>query len=373
MKIAFVYDRVNKFGGAERVLLALHTLWPDAPLYTSVYDFEKAPWARSLRIIPSVLQKMPLPKHRHERYPYLMPLAFESFSFEEYDIVLSITSAEAKSIITKPQTLHLCYQLTPTRYLWNDHYEYQQSAKTAVGSLMSAFVFPLQSVMRIWDAVVCSRPDSYIAISQTVSNRLKKYYHVSSKVIYPPVDVEFFQPITDKRGTFFLAVGRLVPTKRFDIIIHAFNRLGWPLKIIGQGIQESELRKMAGSNIEFLGGNLTDWELLSYYQGCHALLVAGEEDFGLVGLEAMACGKPIIAYGGGGLSEIIQQNKTGILFYPQTSLALYNVLLGFTNQVFSPEVCRRRAMQFSQKLFKERFRKLVSQLFADHCQKISQL
>jgi len=372
MRVALVYDRVNKIGGAERVLEALHEIFPDAPLYTAVYNPETAPWAKKFKVIPSFLQKFPLAKSRHEVFPYLMPMAFESFSsrggpafggnFDEYDIVISVTSEAAKGILTKPQTFHLCYCLTPTRYLWSGYQEY---FRTSVFKLFSS---PLVAYLRHWDKIACERPDVYLAISEKVKKRIKKYYGRDSEILYPPVDLKKFQIPNSKSQTnskfkiqnskYFLVVSRLVSYKRIDLVIEAFNQLGLPLKIIGKGIQEIMLKRMAKKNIQFLG-QLTDEQLLSYYQNCQALIFPQEEDFGLVPLEAQACGKPVIAFGGGGALETIIEGKTGEFFSPQTSKALIKVVKNFKPEKYLPEDCRQQAEKFGKEIFKKKFKEFV--------------
>lgn len=368
MNIALVYDRVNKFGGAERLLSTLHKIWPEAPLYTAVYEAKKAPWSKRFKVVPSFLQGWPIPKDQHEFYPFLMPFAFESFSFDAFDIVISVTSAEAKGVITKPGTLHICYQLTPTRYLWSDHTEYRQrySAGPFVNAIKSC-VLPFQSVFRFWDSVAAKRPDYYIAISETVAARIKKYYQQEAVVMYPPVDTDFFQPDPKRsNGQYFLTVARFVPMKRVDLVISVFNELGWSLKIIGSGKEEKNLRLLAKNNIEFLGGNLTDNELLSYYQGCQALVVAGAEDFGLVGLEALACGRPVIAYKSGGLTEIVLSDKIGKLFYPQTKSALRDAVVEVKKKSYSQQLCRKRAAEFGEEVFMREFKRMIEQYALKH-------
>lgn len=182
MKVALVYDRVNKFGGAERVLLALHEIWPKAPLYTSVYDKKAAPWANVFEVRTSFLQKLPLPKNEHELYPFLMGIAFESFNFDEFDLVISVTHEFAKAIITKPKTFHLCYCLTPTSYLWSG-YENYFHPKPGWFKFLSK---PLINYLRWYDKIIAHRPDKYVAISKTVQERIKKIYNQESEVIYPP-------------------------------------------------------------------------------------------------------------------------------------------------------------------------------------------
>jgi len=355
MKVALVYDRVNKFGGAERVLLALHKIWPEAPLYTSVYNSKSASWANVFKVIPSFLQNFPLAKTNHEIYALLMPLAFESFNFDEYDLVVSVTSEAAKGIITKPKTLHLCYCLTPTRYLWSGYEEYFNSS-------LSLIAEPWANDLKKWDLIASERPDDYLAISETVGNRIKKYYQRESEIIYPPVDTKKFQiPKYKIQNTkYFLVVSRLVKYKKVDLAIEAFNELGWKLKIVGTGREARKLKKMAKENIEFLG-QLTDKELLSYYQNCQAVIFSQEEDFGIVPLESQACGKPVIAFFAGGAKETVSEGKTGLFFKEQTKSSLIKILKRFRPNNFKSIVCRKQAEKFSQEKFIIKFKKKVEE------------
>lgn len=361
MKVALVYDRVNKIGGAERVLGALHEIWPEAPLYTTVYNPKTAPWADDFVVIPSFLQKFPLARTNHELYPWLAPLAFESFNFDDYDVVISVTSAEANGVITKPGTLHLCYCLTPTRYLWSHHEEYFKNR------LLRFLGKPIVSYLRSWDKIAAQRPDIYLAISKHVQKRMKKYYKRESEIIYPPVDVKkwkmggerggIYREGTDKEG-YFLVVSRLVPYKKVDIAVKAFNKLGLPLKIVGIGSQMGKLKKMASDNVEFVG-QLTDEALLGYYQRCTAVVFPQEEDFGIVPLEAAACGKPVIAYGVGGALETVIKGVTGEFFKYQTVKSLMTAVVGFKPGKYKPEDCRRQAEKFGVEVFKKKFEDLV--------------
>ncbi len=374
MKVALVYDRVNKWGGAERVLLTLHEMFPQAPLYTSVYEPTSAKWANVFpQVYTSFLQGLTLRGWRahHEWLAPLMPLAFEQFFFDEYDLVISVTSEAAKGIITKPKTLHVCLCLTPTRYLWSGYEDYFKSKWLKVLSK------PVVNYLRTWDKIASTRPDVYIAISKEVQKRIKKYYGRESEVIYPPIwrlgrvrkfssqqlrtsssiiasgaeqgaDSENFVP--SPRHDYFLIVSRLVPYKRIDIAIEAFNILGWPLKIIGTGVEQTRLKKMAKSNIDFLQ-NLTDGELVSYYENCRALIVPGAEDFGLAILEAQSVGRPVIAFKAGGALETVVEGKTGKFFTPQAKEALTKVLKDFNNKDYRQEDCIKNAQKFSKERF----------------------
>lgn len=354
MKVALVYDRVTKWGGAERVLEVLHELFPDAPLFTSIYDAKRAPWAKVFEVKTSFLQNLPI-SFRHEYYPFFMPIAFESFSFDDFDLVISITSEAAKGIITKPKTIHVCYCLTPTRYLWSGFDEYFNS------SIFRFFLKPVIVYLRKWDVIAARRPDYYIAISKEVQGRIKKYYDRESKVIYPSVEILDANHKISNTG-FFLVVSRLVPYKRIDVAIEACNILKLPLKIIGTGFEEKKLKSLAGPTVEFLG-NLTDSELVGYYKSCRALIFPGNEDFGLTMIEAQAYGKPVIAFRGGGALEIIREGKTGLFFNTQTVDACQQALQIFEREIFLSSECMQNAEQFSSRRFKKEFLGEIKKIF----------
>lgn len=360
MKVALIYDRVNKWGGAEKVLLALHKIWPEAPLYTSVYNQSTTPWAKIMEVRTSFIQNLPVPKYGHEFYPFLMGLAFETFNFDEFDVVISVTSEFGKAIITKPKTLHLCYCLNPTGYLWSGYDQYFSSKS----ELYRKLTMPVIKYLRRYDQIVCHRPDKYVAISKTVSERIKKYYDLESDVVYPPVDIRKLRITNDglrmKEEDFYLIVSRLVPNKRIDIAIEAFNKLGLKLKIVGVGKEESRLKRMAKNNIEFLG-NLTDERLSQYYSNCRALIVPAEEDFGIVAVEAQSFGRPVLAYRVGGSLETIVENKTGWFFDQLTAESLKNKLLTIKPENIDSFECAENAEQFGKKQFLKQFKKLVEE------------
>lgn len=355
MRVAIVYDRVNKWGGAERLLLALNKIFPKAPLYTSVYNPDTAIWAKAFpKVIPSFLQKFPFAKKYHQIYAPLMPIAFESFDFSKYDLVISVTSESAKGIITGPNTKHVCIMLTPTRYLWSGYSEYFKN------DFLRILSYPIVSYLRYWDKKASSRPDKIISISKEVAKRVKKYYGRKSIVIYPPMFLSSSKKTIkgDSRSSngpkisdYFLIVSRLVPYKRVDLAIKVFNKLGLPLVIVGKGSEFGKLKKMAKPNILFLG-TLTDSELVKYYRKSIALIFAGKEDFGLTVLEAQSFGKPVIAFGAGGAKETILEKKTGVFFYPQTEKRLEEAVLTFKKKKFNKENAKKQAKKFSFKIFK---------------------
>lgn len=371
MRLSLVYDRVNKWGGAERVLLALHEIWPQAPLYTAVYNPKTASWASVFRVKSSFLQYFPFAKSRHELYPMFTPLAFESFDFSSYDVVLSVTSAEAKGIITKPNTLHICYCLTPTRYLWSGYQDYLNEPGAGFFNPVARIIMKiLFSPLRRWDYISSNRPDKFIAISKTVQKRIKKYYQQEASVIYPPVDAEIFKPSSSPlklKEDYFLVVSRLVPYKKIDYVITVFNKLGWRLKIIGTGIDERRLKSLANRNIEFISNNLTDEKLCCYYQNCRALIFPGEEDFGLTSVEAQSCGKPVIGIGQGGVSETIIAGQTGETYATPDKDSLTSALKKFSKKKYSISLCRRNAIRFSKIQFQQQMKTVVIEYWKNFC------
>lgn len=356
MKTALVYDRVNKWGGAERVLLALHGLFPDASLYTAVYNPETAPWAEVFpKVIPSFLQNFPFAKTRHDLYAPLMPLAFESFDFSDYDLVVSVTSEAAKGIITKHRTRHICYCLTPTRYLWS---HYQDYFHTPLRRFVST---PLVTYLRHWDKLAAHRPDVMVGISKNVAGRIKKHYGREVEVVYPSVDLNAKRKTQNgKNGEYFLVVSRLVPYKKVELVIECFNRLKWPLVVVGTGSEEEKLKKMAEENISFVG-HVGDEELAEHYANCRALIFPQEEDFGLTPLEAQSFGKPVIAYKAGGALETIIDGETGIFFEKQTVDSLEKAMRKFNKMQFDKKSCINNATRFNKENFCKEFVKLVKQ------------
>lgn len=355
MRVAIVYDRVNKWGGAERVLLTLHEMFPDAPLFTSIYNPQKAPWAKVFpKVVPSFLQKLPIKKH--ELLAPLMPIAFESFDMTRMDLVISVTSEAAKGIITKPGTKHICYCLTPTRYLWSGYKDYFKS------SIFKSITKPVVSYLRKWDKTAASRPDTMIAISTEVQKRIKKYYGRDSRVVYPPVfkfktqKAKFKNEIQNSK--FFLIVSRLVPYKRVDLAVEAFNKLGLPLVIVGTGSQEKKLRKIAKANIKF-AGYLTDEELVGYYQKAEALVVPQREDFGLVAVEAQSFGVPVIAYKAGGALDTVIEGVTGRFFDHQSVESLTGAIKESDKNDYNKKAVKNNAEKFSKERFKREFLKLI--------------
>ena len=351
MKVAIVYDRVNKIGGAERVLESLRELFPKSVLYTSVYNKNKTPWAKKFIVKTSYLQKIPILNLRHEFIPYLMPFAFESFNFEGFDLVISVTSEASKGVLVPPNIPHVCICLTPTRYLWSGYKEYFKNP------ILKFVTFPLVWYLRKWDLTAATRPDEMIAISNNISRRIKKYYKRTTEVIYPPSDRLFKKTKTSRikppEKNYFLVVSRLVDYKRIDLAVKACKKLGLPLVVIGEGDGYERLDAISGETIIFKG-RVSDEMLISYYRNCRALLFPGEEDFGITMVEVQLAGKPVIAYKAGGAVEIVRDGRTGIFFESQTVQALSNVLIKFNDSRYNVEDCRKNAKLFSEVIFKNK-------------------
>ncbi len=351
MKVALIYDRINKWGGAERLLLALLKIFPNADLFTSVYNSKKTPWAKSFKKIQtSFLQNFPLAPSLHEFYAPFMPLAFESFSFDDYDLVISVTSESAKGVITKPKTKHICFCLTPTRYLWSGYETYFRNF------LFRFLSKPIVSYLRTWDKIAAQRPDYYFAVSGEVQKRIKKYYGKDSKVLYPPLVLKG-NNIKTQSGKYFLIVSRLVPYKKIDLAIRACNKLNIPLKIVGTGSQERYLKMISNKNVEFLGF-VDDSELADLYAGCKALIFPGIEDFGTVMIEAQSFGKPVVAFKGGGALEIVKKG-TGEFFDNQNVESLVNLLEKWDDKRYNSSLCIENSKRFSYDSFKKKFLKTI--------------
>lgn len=350
MKVALVHDWLTNFAGAEQVLLALHEMYPEAPIYTTSFNVEKCAAFREADVRTSFIQKLPWGKTKHQLFLPVMPLAFESFDMSEYDVVISITTACAKGIITKPGTLHICYCNSPMRYAWEGSQDYIQ--KSSFGGLLKKLVIPpLIAYMRIWDRASADRVDVFIGNSKTVARRIKKYYHRDSTVIYPPVNLKNYQ-VTDGDKRYYFFVSRHVPYKRTDLVVGAFNELGLPVIIAGTGPEVARLKKIAKENVRFVGYQNQE-KLSQLYTGCKAFIFPPLEDFGIVPVEAMACGRPVIAYGVGGATETVVDGKTGILFPEQTVASLVAAVRKFEEMSFDPVEIRAHAMGFDVERFKK--------------------
>lgn len=359
MRIALVHDYLVQYGGAERVLESFCELYPYAPVYTLLYDKDAMHGKFSdKRIYTSFLQKLPFAKRQHRLFPPLMPSAIEQFDFSPYDIVLSDSSSFAKGIITPPHTTHICYMHTPMRYAWDDCQRYTQEFHFP--SLIKKFVPFAMNAIRVWDRASADRPDKIVANSTFVADRIKKYYRRDADVIHPPVSTEKFF-VSEKQEAYFLMVGRLIAYKRHDIVIRAFNKLKLPLKIIGRGPESGRLQRIAGPTIEFLG-RASDAELAKYYSRCRAFLFPQEEDFGIVAIEALASGRPVIAYRGGDIPRHVTEGETGIFFDEQNVDAIVGAVQKFQGSRFDAQKIREASLKFDKKIFQENIKQYVEKV-----------
>lgn len=365
MKTALVHDDLVQSGGAERVAAIFHALYPDAPLYTAIYDPRTTlPAFADADIRTSFLQRSPIASRRLHKLalPYF-PAAFEEFDFTGYDLVLSSSSRFAKGVITGPETCHICYCHTPARFVWRPH-DYLKQSRSA--RLLAPLMRGMMSKLRAWDLESAQRVDYFLANSYNVARRIRKYYRRDATVIYPPVETSRYQPVAQAEvGDHFLVVSRLIGYKRVDLVIDACNRLGASLRIVGDGPELAALRKKAGPSTRFLG-RLSDTQVADEYARCRALVFAGEEDFGLTPLEAMASGRPVVAYGAGGALESVVEGKTGLFFAEQSSDALAAALTAIGQMTFDPDTLRAHAMRFDIAVFEQRLREFVAAALDEH-------
>ncbi len=356
MKVALVHDHLIQEGGAEQVLQILQEIFPQAPTYTLLYDQEKlGNLFKDKDIRTSFLQNWPGALRHYQWFLPLMPTATESYNLMDYDVVLSSSSAMAKGVITRSNTLHFCYCHTPTRYLWSDTHRYIDELK--YNRLIKKIIPLILTRLRIWDQLAAKRVDYFIANSKNVAARIKKYYRRDSIVIHPPINTTRFQ-ISDNLGKYFLTGGRLVAYKKFDLTIQAFNRLGIPLKIFGIGPEEHKLRSLAKSNIEFLGKISTE-ELPKIYSQAIAFIHPQIEDFGITAIESMASGRPVIAFSAGGACETVVEKKTGKFFDEQTWEALADTIVRFKPEDYNPKIIKSYTEQFSVDRFKQEITNLI--------------
>ena len=335
------------------MLEALHEIWPEAPVYTSVYLPEAMPPAyRKWDIRTSFMQRLPGLRRHFRKYLPLFPLAFEQMDLSGYDLVLDNSSAFSYGVVTRPETLHLSYCLTPARFLWGYHdYIRREALGTAAQLALAPFIAPL----RAWDRLAADRVDHFATTAEYVRARIRKHYRRDAAVIPAPVDCSRFAVSTDPPGDYFLSVSRLAPYRRIDLAVEACRRIGARLKVVGAGRDRDRLERLAGGDprIEFLG-RVPDAEVRDLWAGCRAYLVPGEEDFGIAPLEANAAGRPVVAYAAGGALETVIEDETGVFFREQTVDALAEALARLDPAAFDPARLRAHAEQYDVPVFKER-------------------
>lgn len=368
MKIALVHDYLAQDGGAERVLQAFHDIWPEAPIFVLFHDKKKMPRFTKMDIRESFISKLPYGRTHYQWFLPFMPVATERHNLHDFDAVLSSTSAFAKGVLTRPETLHISYCHTPTRYLWTDTHEYIADLK--YNAIIKSVLPRLIHRMRMWDKMSTDRVDQFIANSDTVRQRIQKYYRRESDIIYPPVDTKNFF-ISNIIGDYFVSGGRLVKYKRFDLIVEVFNRLRYPMKIFGDGPELESLKNKALPNIEFLG-RISDLEKANLLSKAKAFIHPQIEDLGITPIESMASGRPVIAYPVGGAGETIIPGVTGLFFKDQTWESLLDVVLNFDENEWDSKIIKQHAEKFSLSLFKERIKNYVGVKYEKFKQDLSQ-
>ena len=365
MKVAIIHYWFISPRGGEKVIEELCSLFPSADIYTLVLDqFFLNSFLKNKTIITSFINKIPFSKRLYKFLLPLMPLALEQFDLQDYDIVISSESGPAKGVLTSSHTLHICYCHTPMRYVWDMYHDYM----SASGKIQRFFMAPILHYLRIWDRLSADRVDHFVANSANVAQRIAKHYRRPADVVYPPVATDDFY-ISAQHDDFYLFVGQLVGYKRADLAVKAFTRSGRRLVVIGEGEEMRKLLAMAGRNVEFLGRQ--SFKVLRFhYSRCQALVFPGEEDFGIVPLEAMASGRPVIAFGKGGALETVVDGSTGVFFHQQTEDSLLDAVERFEGMKsqFVPGEIRAHACQFDRERFKSEMSKIIeTQLRAHAC------
>ena len=365
MRTAIVYDWIDSWGGAERILIELNKLFPDAHWYTSTVNLEKATWAAKLNITPSFIQKLPSWIRNHRlRALVLYPFAFESFDFSSYDLVISVTSGFAKGVITRPETKHLCIMLTPMRFLWG---EYQEKY---ISNMMKFFLSPYIAYLKKWDTISAHRPDRYVAISETVQKRIKNVYAKSSDVVYPPFDIEYWKSVKPKHvenlpKEYFLIVSRVERYKKVDLALESVQKIGKHLVIVGKGSQIGTLKSISKPAHSTFLNDISDEKLAYLYSQAQAFIMPQEEDFGYTSLEAQFFGCPVIAFNKGGATETIIEGKTGIFFKKQTVESLTQTLeeygsIGYNLRGKTKINGPKNAERFSSDMFRRKFLDIIN-------------
>ncbi len=368
MKIALVHELLTMRGGAERVLKILTEMFPEAPIYTLLYDEKKlGDWFPRGRVRTSIVK--PIFGYNHHLYLKKFPHAVEAWDFSSFDLVLSTSSAFVHGIITNSAPKHLCYVQSPARYLWDRTHDVQQDANRGfLGPLKKYYLQRLFHRLRIWDAEVAGRPDSLLAASKAVKRRVELYWRQKSEVVYPPVDDYWFEP-TDysphiTHEPYFLLVSSLVTYKKIDLAIQAANALGVNLKVVGEGPDMKRLKSHAGKTVEFCGWKKGN-ELKELYTQAEATIFPGDEDFGLVPLESMACGTPVIAFRSGGALETMIEGQTGAFFSEATSESLQEVMKKLEKRTYVQETLIAQAKKFSRAAFEGKITQAIAALMSD--------
>ncbi len=357
MKTALIHDWLLCIAGAEKVLQAIYEIYP-APIYTLIKN-EKSSFFQDKDIHTSFIQKLPFAKKKYRSFLPLFPLAIEQFDLSSFDVVISSSSCVSKGVLTHSQQLHICYCHTPMRYSWDQYHQYLFDSgyhKGLKGMLARCFLH----YIRMWDVHTSIHVDHFIANSSYVAKRIKKVYNKESKVIYPPIDTNFFS-LASQKDSFYVTASRMVSYKKMDLIVEAFSKmLDKKLLVIGEGPEFKKIRSKASKNIEFLGFQ-SDENLKTYLQKAKAFVFAAEEDFGIILVEAMSTGTPVIAYNKGGAKETVIENKTGLFFEKQEVQHIIDAVHTFETKEFDPKKIREHALKFSCSRFKKEFQEYVEE------------
>lgn len=357
MRVAIVHDWLNQIGGAEGVLETLVQMFPGATIYTSIYWPEAMPaFYGQWDIRTTWMDRLPGIHQHHQPYLLFYPLAFGGLELRDFDLVISNKSAFCMGVHTAPGTQHVCYCLTPTRFVWD--FETYVS-REQVGGLARSSVRPFLGRLQRWERASADRVEAFVAISSAVQRRIRHFYGRESDIVYPPVDTERFAPSLDgSYDDYFLIVSRLVPYKRIDLAVRAFTELGLPLWIAGSGRDRSSLEAIAGANVRFLG-RVPDEDLGQLMARCRAFVFPGLEDFGIAPVQAMAAGRPVIAFAGGGALDYVVEGRTGTFFHEQTPSSLADVVSRFDAAAFTPSDIRAHAEQFDTRVFKSKLMSVI--------------
>jgi glycosyltransferase involved in cell wall biosynthesis len=348
--------------GGEKVLLSLARLFPEAPIFTLLHvrgSVDAGLEDRDIRT--SFVQHLPAAARRYRHYLPLFPVAAERFDLRGFDLVLSSSHCVAKGVRPDPGALHLCYCHTPMRYVWDRYADYFGPGR--IGLLGRMIVPPAAAGLRAWDVASAARVHRFAANSAHVAGRIRRYYGREAEVIPPPVDVDYFTPGPDRPGTYDLVVSALAPYKRLELALEAYRGTGWPLRVVGTGPEEARLRSLAPPEVSFLG-RLPDAELREQYRACRAVLLPGIEDFGIVPVEAMACGRPAVVFAEGGGPETVEDGRTGVLFSEPTATALRTALATLSSARFDRLALRARAEALRREVFESRIRAFVERALA---------
>lgn len=364
-KIAIIADWLTNMGGAEKVVLAIHEIFPNAPIYTSTFTPETMPDFAKLDIRTTYLQNLPKPLRKlHKFLPMLRVKAFRKLDLSDFDIIISSSSAESKQVRkTRPGQVHICYCHTPIRYYWSNYEEYRQDPGFGKLNWLIRLMMPLMiPPLKKADYNAAQNVDIFIANSSEVQKRIKKYYGKNSTVIHPPVDVDRFTPARE-RGDYYVALGRQVPYKRIDLAVAAATQLGINLRVYGNGSEHQSLIDIAGPTVQFFTdrfGDASDDIVTEALNNAKGYIFPAEEDFGIVMVEALAAGAPVIAYGKGGAIDIVQDNESGVLFHEQSAAAVADAIRQSEQTTFLPGTLRRKAKRFDKSLFITKISKVVT-------------